>query len=197
MLQIQMGKAKELFSVWGVHPKELDNLVEAGVVKTRQSGRGRGSLRLLDERSIFDVYLAHSLGTLGLPRRRIADLILHFRPHYRSWIREQESNVIVRFKVASRSYPVSLPSIRIDLEQPLWLIWSCAQSAAEVVSIHRGRPKEDWRKQFRLAAEAIAKEMSERGLTEDDIDSAIADVRERRKGRGGKDKTTVVTVAAR
>jgi hypothetical protein len=195
MLQIQMGKAKELFSVWGVRPKELDNLVEAGVVRTRQAGRGRGSLRLLDEDSILDVYLAHSFGTVGLPRRRIAELIGHFRPHYRSWLRDQEKVVIVEFK-ASRHYPVFAPSIWINLAQPLRLISTCAQSGEEVASIHRGRPKEDWRKQFRLAASAIAKEMSEKGLTEDDVDTAIAGVRARRKARAGKDRTAVVTVPA-
>jgi hypothetical protein len=196
MLQIQMGKAKELFSPWGVRPKELTNLVETGVVKTLQAGRGKGSLRLLDEKSIFDVFIAHSLGTLGLPRRRIADLIVHIRPHYREWISEEERIVVFEFKTIKKYWPISPSSILIDLAQVQSLIKTCLSSREGIESIHRGRPAGDWRKQFRAVAKSIAKEMNEKGITEEDIDTAIAEVRERRKTRAGKDVTTVVTVPA-
>ena len=80
MLQVQLGKAIDLFASWGVRQKELSRFLEAGVVKASLSGRGKGSLRLLDEHSVYDVYLAHTFHELGLPPRRIAKIVENVRP---------------------------------------------------------------------------------------------------------------------
>src|SRR3989304_9963660 len=60
MLQVQLGKASGLFAGWGVRRKDLSRFLETGVVKASLSGGGKGSLRFLDERSVYDVYLAHT-----------------------------------------------------------------------------------------------------------------------------------------
>ena len=88
-------------------------------------------------------------------------------------------------------------SIRIDLSQPLSLIRHCESEKEEVAPIRRGRPKDDWRKRFRETADAIAREMREARITEEDIDEAVSDVRSGRSSRAGKSETAVVTITAR
>jgi len=98
MLQVQLGKAIDLFAGWGVRQKELSRFLEAGVVKASLSGRGKGSLRLLDERSVYDVYLAHTFHELGLSPRRIAKIVENVRPHYSAWITGKQKWLILRFR---------------------------------------------------------------------------------------------------
>jgi hypothetical protein len=196
MLQIQVGKAIDLFATWGVRRKELGRFLEAGVVKSTRSGRGKGSLRLLDERSVYDVYLAHAFHELGLPPRRIARIVENVRPQYRVWINGEQKWLVLRFR-AAKSEAISPTTIRIDLSQPLALIRRCELEKEEITSIQRGRPGDDWRKRFRETAEAISKEMRSANITEEEIDSAISEVRSGRSPRRGKDEIAVVTVAAR
>ena len=40
MLQVQLGKAIDLFAGWGVRQKDLSRFLETGVVKASLSGRG-------------------------------------------------------------------------------------------------------------------------------------------------------------
>ncbi|PWB67004.1 MAG: hypothetical protein C3F14_03185 [Deltaproteobacteria bacterium] len=196
MLQIQVGKAIDLFASWGVRPKELSRFLESGVVKATRSGYGKGSLRLLDERSVYDVYLAHSFHELGLPPRRIARIVEDVRPQYGAWINGEQKWLVLRFR-APKSEAISPTTIRIDLSQPLALIRRCQSERDEIAPIRRGRPREDWRKRFRETAEAIAKELRKEDITEDEIDQAISEVRTGRNPRRGKDEIAVVTVAAR
>ena len=196
MLQVQVGKAIDLFAGWGARQKELTRFLEAGVVKASLSGRGKGSLRLLDERSVYDVYLAHTFHELGLPPRRIAKIVENMRPHYRAWITGEQKWLILRFR-PTVSEAMSSATIRIDLSQPLSLIRHCVSGKEEITPIRRGRPKNDWRKRFREAAETIAKEMREARITGKDIDDAVSDVRSGRSSRAGKGETAVVTLTAR
>ena len=196
MLQVQLGKAIDLFAGWGVRQKELSRFLEAGVVKASLSGRGKGSLRLLDEHSVYDVYLAHTFHELGLPPRRIAKIVENVRPHYSAWITGKQKWLVLRFR-PTESEAMATTTIRIDLSQPLSLIHHCESEKEEVAPIHRGRPKDDWRKRFREAADAIAKEMREARITEEDIDEAVSDVRSERSSRAGKGETAVVTITAR
>jgi len=196
MLQIQVGKAVDLFAGWGVRRKELSRFLEAGVVKATRSGRGKGSMRLLDEHSVYDVYLAHTFYELGLPPRRIARIVDNVRPHYRAWITGEQKWLLLRFR--STEGETLVPTmIRIDLSQPLSLIRRCESEKEEIVSIRRGRPKDDWRKRFRTAAEAIATEMREAMITEENIDAVVSEVRSGRKSGTGKGETAVVTLTAR
>ena len=98
MLQVQLGKAIDLFAGWGVRQKDLSRFLETGVVKASLSGRGKGSLRLLDERSVYDVYLAHTFHELGLSPRRIAKIVENVRPHYSAWITGKQKWLILRFR---------------------------------------------------------------------------------------------------
>ena len=196
MLQIQVGKAIDLFAGWGVRRKELNRFLEAGVVKTSFSGRGKGSLRLLDERSVYDVYLAHTFHELGLSPRRIAKIVETVRPHYRAWIAGEQKWLVLRFR-PTESEAMATTTIRIDLSQPLSLIHHCESEKEAVAPIRRGRPTDDWRKQFRETADAIAREMREARITEEDIDEAVSDVRSGRSSRAGKGETAVVIITAR
>jgi hypothetical protein len=196
MLQVQSGKAIDLFASWGVRQKELSRFLEAGVVKAGFSGQGKGSLRLLDEHSVYDVYLAHTFHELGLPPRRIAKIVENVRPHYSAWITGKQKWLILRFRPTGGK-AIAPATIRIDLSQPLSLIRHCESEKEEVAPIRRGRPKDDWRKRFRETADAIAKEMREARITEEDIEEAVSDVRSGRSSRAGKGETAVVTITAR
>ena len=196
MLQVQLGKAIALFAGWGVRQKDLSRFLETGVVKASHFGRGKGSLRLLDERSVYDVYLAHTFHELGLPPRRIAKIVENVRPHYPAWITGKQKWLILRFRPTGGK-TIAPATIRIDLSQPLSLIRHCESKEKEVAPIRRGRPKDDWRKRFRETANAIAREMREARITEEDIDEAVSDVRSGRSSRAGKGETAVVTITAR
>ncbi|MBI5574931.1 MAG: hypothetical protein HY896_01045 [Deltaproteobacteria bacterium] len=196
MLRVQLGKAIDLFAGWGVRQKELSRFLEAGVVKASLSGRGKGSLRLLDDHSVYDVYLGHTFHELGLPPRRIAKIVENVRPHYPAWITGKQKWLILRFH-PTRGEVIAPPTIRIDLSQPLSLLRHCESVKEEVASIRRGRPKNDWRRQFRETADAIAKEMRKARITEEDIEDAVFDVRSERSSRAGKGETAVVTITAR
>jgi hypothetical protein len=196
MLQVQLGKAIDLFAGWGVRQKELSRFLEAGVVKASLSGRGKGSLRLLDDHSVYDVYLGHTFHELGLPPRRIAKIVENVRPHYPAWITGKQKWLILQFR-PTRGEVMAPATIRIDLSQPLSLLRHCESRKEEVAPIRRGRPKDDWRKRFREAANAIAKEMREARITGEDIDDAVSDVRSGRSSRAGKGETAVVTITAR
>jgi hypothetical protein len=196
MLQVQLGKAIDLFAGWGVRRKELSRFLEAGVVKAILSGRGKGSLRLLDDHSVYDVYLGHTFHELGLPPRRIAKIVENVRPHYSAWITGKQKWLILQFR-PTRGEVMAPATIRIDLSQPLSLLRQCESRMEEVAPIRRGRPKDDWRKRFREAANAIAKEMREARITGEDIDEAVSDVRSGRSSRAGKGETAVVTITAR
>ncbi|MBM2827572.1 MAG: hypothetical protein HW408_104 [Actinobacteria bacterium] len=196
MLQVQLGKAIDLFAGWGVRQKDLSRFLETGVVKASLSGRGKGSLRLLDERSVYDVYLAHTFHELGLSPRRIAKIVENVRPHYSAWITGKQKWLILRFR-PTRGEVMAPATIRIDLSQPLLLLRHCESEKEEVAPIRRGRPKDDWRKRFRETADAIAREMREARITEEDIDEAVSDVRSGRSSHAGKGETAVVTITAR
>jgi len=196
MLQVQLGKAIDLFAGWGVRQKELSRFLEAGVVKASLPGRGKGSLRLLDDHSVYDVYLGHMFHELGLPPRRIAKIVENVRPHYSAWITGKQKWLILQFR-PTRGEVMAPATIRIDLSQPLSLLRHCESRKEEVAPIRRGRPKDDWRKRFREAANAIAKEMREARITGEDIDEAVSDVRSGRSSRAGKGETAVVTITAR
>src|SRR4030043_2088283 len=182
MLQVQLGKAIDLFASWGVRQKGRGRFLETGVVKASLSGRGKGSLRLLDDHSVYDVYLGHTFHELGLPPRRIAKIVENVRPHYPAWITGKQKWLILRFR-PTRGEVMAPATIRIDLSQPLSLLRHCDSEKAGVAPIRRGRPKDDWRKRFREAADAIAKEMREARSTEEDIDDAVSDAR---SGRGSR-----------
>ncbi|MBF8258247.1 MAG: hypothetical protein HW377_621 [Actinobacteria bacterium] len=140
MLQVQLGKAIDLFAGWGVRQKDLSRFLETGVVKASLSGRGKGSLRLLDERSVYDVYLAHTFHELGLSPRRIAKIVENVRPHYSAWITGKQKWLILRFR-PTRGEVMAPATIRIDLSQPLLLLRHCESEKEEVAPIRRGRPR--------------------------------------------------------
>src|SRR4030043_2036738 len=188
MLQVQLGKAIDLFASWGVRQKELSRFLQRSVANPSLSGRAKGSLRLLAEHSVYGVYLAHTFHELGLPPRRIAKIVENVRPHYPAWITGKQKWLILRSR-PTRGEVMTPATIRIDLSQPLSLLRHCESEKEEVAPIRRGRPKDDWRKRFREAADAIAKEMREARSTEEDIDDAVSDARSGRGSRAGKGET--------
>lgn len=192
MPKLQSGKAKEVFANWGVRPRELDKLLEAGLVRARQSRRGKGGLRLLDEASVYDVFLAHTFRELGWPRGRIARVLRTLRAHYRAWMREDTRWLVLRMMLGD-SYPATAPMIRIDLEQPRRLARAWA-TLGDAAAIRRGRPRSDWRAEFREAAAAIGREMQERQVAEADVDRVIDEVRAERSAY--ERSAAVVTVQA-
>lgn len=192
-LLVQVGKIGELCAPWGVTAKEIDKLIEAGAVRPSRPGRGRGSLRLLDEWSLCDVFFAHSFRELGVRQEIFAKMIARLRPQYPLLLGQRPQRLKVHFaprsqRPASRVWPELVFDTR-----PLWTCLATAISARdELTQIQRGRPRKNWRAMFRQAMTELSREMQDKRISDDQIDAAINTVRARR--RQGKDDEAIVTI---
>lgn len=190
---MQVGKIKELCAPWGVDSREIDKLVEAGAVRPFQQARGKGSLRLLDERSLCDVFFARSLKDLGVRQEFSVRVIEHLRRQYPVLLSERPERLRVQFGPRSgKSLGRIWPELVFDTRR----LWECLAVAIaakdELAQIQRGRPKKDWRAMFREAMIELSKEMQEKHISEEQIDAALEAVRARRRQR--KVGESVVTV---
>jgi hypothetical protein len=190
--RVQVGKLKELCAPWGVAPKELDKLVEVGAVRPLDRARGKGSLRLLDERSLCDVFFAHSLKELGVRQAHYVKVVECLRARYPVLLSKKPERLIVRFAPRREGRDSRIrPDLVFDT-RPLFRsveVLLAAQGAA--AQIHRGRPTGDWRATFRDAVTQLSTEMQLKGISEEQIGAAIEDVRADRRRRA---QEAVVTV---
>ena len=198
-MQMQVGKAAELLAPLGLNRKRLERWIDDGIIRPRRKGRGRGSLRLFDDRAFLDAYLAASLFNAGWPSRKTSSLLRHLRQRYNTWLTSSVGTVIVRFEPRRSPGTVPDPSQLVSLYFDLtplriWLTRLNAQGGT-LQQIERGRPVRNWREEFRAALTALSREMYEKQITEQDIDSAIASVRARR-GEQQEAPADVVTVPA-
>ncbi len=173
---------KELCAPWGVDSKEIDKLVEVGAVRPFRRAKGRGSLRLLDEGSLCDVFFAHSLKELGVRQRFFVKVIEHLRPQYPLLLSQRPERLRVQFALQHEKEPDKIWPDLVFNTRPLWKCLAVAISAGEeFVQIQRGRPKKDWRAMFREAVMQLSKEMYENRISDEQIDAAIEAARANRR----------------
>lgn len=189
-VRVQMGKLKEICAHWGVASKELDKLVEAGAVCPGAPASGKGSLRLLDERSLCDVFFAHSLKGLGVRPEHLVRVVERLRAGYRTLLTKRPAQLTVRFAPKGResARPAGSeqvwPKLVFDT-RPLFRGLEVLNAVGRAdTQVHRGRPKGNWRATFRGAVAQLSMEMQDKAISDEDIDAAIAAVRTNRRQKG-------------
>ena len=188
-VRVQIGKLKEICARWGVPPKDLDKLVESGAVRASAPASGKGSLRLLDERSLCDVFFAHSLKGLGVRPEHLARVMESLRRRYRALLVRKPERLVIGFAPGRRGHvrpagPDQVwPKLIFDT-RPLFQGVDLLHAVGRVdTRIHRGRPKENWRATFRGAVAQLSSEMQDKQISEHQIDAAIDAVRADRRRR--------------
>jgi hypothetical protein len=188
-VRVQMGKLKEICAHWGVASKELDKLVEAGAVRPSAPASGKGSLRLLDERSLCDVFFAHSLKGLGVRLEHLVRVVQHLRAQYRTLLTERPPQLIIRFAPKRResTRPAGFQQVGPKLvfdTRPLFRGLEVLHAVGRAdTQIHRGRPKGNWRATFRGAVAQLSMEMQDKSISDEQIGAAIEAVRAARRKR--------------
>jgi hypothetical protein len=182
-----------LCAPWGVTSGELDKLIEAGAIRPARQARGKGSVRLLDERSLCDVFFAHSFRELGVRQETVAKVVERLRPQYPLLLRQRPQRLIVHFASRGERYQRLWPELKFDTRR-LWLCLAMAMSLMnDLTHVQRGRPRSNWRLMFRKAMTNLSKEMQDKRISDEQIDAAIETVRARR--RHGKADEAIVTVS--
>jgi DNA-binding transcriptional MerR regulator len=191
-LLIQVGKVKELCAAWGLTARELDRFLETGAVRPARHGRGKGSLRLLDERSLCDAFFAHSFKELGVRQETVAKAVARLRPRYPALLGQRPRRFVVRFASRDKRDSRLWPELAFDTA-PLWFCLATAVSLRnELTHVQRGRPKDNWRAVFQKAVTELSREMQEKRISDKHLDAAIEAVRTRR--RSEQTDEAVVTV---
>lgn len=192
MVRVQIGKLKELCAPWGITPRRLDKLVEAGAIRPAEGGHGKGSLRLWDERSLCDVFFAHSLRVLGVRQSQFVKVVEGLRPLYQLFLRKKPERVVVRFAPRADSPAVGMPPQLVFDTRPLFTWLGVLSSAGRsAMHVQRGRPAENWRASFREAITQAGEELGKRGATNQRIDAAVEHVRRDRQRRAREEIVTV------
>ncbi len=164
-------KLKQASVVLGVPPKDLQNLVQAGVLKPRKSAGDRywfdSSLLL---RAKIAWYLKESLGVstkfLATILEGLAKVDLH----------KERADLIITSRLSPNAAPVEVrvPVARLnsDIEQQLPV-------ARAVPDLPRGRKRATWKREFRQALEEAATDLG--SLKRNQILRAVQDYRKKRK----------------
>ncbi len=191
---LQVGKAQEVCTSWGIRPRELEELIRVGAVRPAQAGSGKGSLRLLDERSVCDLYFAHGFRQIGFAPRHVSRVVRSLRREYQNWLVHQPDRILIRWTAAGQAEGLaSLPRLVFD-PRPLYTCLLVFRALGpDRAQVQRGRSQGDWRTMFRDAIAQLSREMHDKQISETDIDTAIEAVRAER-GRGVRE--AVVTVPA-
>lgn len=180
-LLIQVGKIKQLCAAWGLTARELDRFLETGAVRPARDGRGRGSLRLLDERSLCDFFFAHSFKELGVRQEAVAKAVARLRPQYQALLVRRPRRFVVRFASRDKKSARLWPELVFDTGP----LWQCLRTAVslrnELLHVQRGRPKDNWRALFHEAVTDLSREMRKKRISDEHLDAAIETVRARRR----------------
>ncbi|HYM68129.1 MAG TPA: hypothetical protein VEZ44_00905 [bacterium] len=149
---MQVGKVQEVCAVWGIPPRGLHEFIRVGAVCPAREGRGRGSFRYLDERSLCDLYFAHGLTLVGLSSRRVTGVVTWLRTEYEHWLVEPPARIVVRWRAETGiDDPPFLPRLVFD-PHPLFTCLRVLRSLGpESTRVQRGRPRSNWRLIFRDA----------------------------------------------
>lgn len=172
-LDLQIGKAEKVASAWGVNPRRLKLWLDEGLIKYKQRGSGRGSMRFLTDESLLDVYLVSQLSH-DLTQSHVWSCVRAARRHYREWLRSERlrdpRSVSVVFKIDHA--PLHTTEVRLPLESALLSIATIRERVKDRPGISRGRPRRDWRSDFEEDMAEIGRSLrasadSQRPLEED------------------------------
>ena len=175
-------KLKQASAVLRVPPKELQNLVQFGVVKPK---RVDGTY-LFDKEALLTAKVAFSLKTsLGARASVLSRLIEVFRASEKGLRRKNPEYIVFSCRVSREEEPIKLGvplrSFEEQVEEGL--------SRADLYrDMPRGRKRAGWKREFLEAISEAAKDLGE--LSEEEIQRTIRSYREERRA------TPKITVAA-
>jgi DNA-binding transcriptional MerR regulator len=181
-LNLQIGKAEKVASAWGVKPRRLKLWLDEGLVKYKQRGSGRGSIRLLTDESLLDVYLVSQLSH-DLAQNHVSSCIRAARRHYGAWLRSDRLRntrpVFVVFKIDHA--PLHTTEVRLPLDSALASIVRIRERLTEQPQVSRGRPRRDWRREFEEDMAKIGRSLRATAASRPSLEEEIRAYRARRR----------------
>ncbi len=180
-LDLQIGKAEKVASAWGVNPRRLKLWLDEGLVKYKQRGSGRGSMRFLTDASLLDVYLVSQLSH-DLAPSHVWSCVRAARRHYAEWLRAlslRDARPVVVFKIDHA--PRHTTEVRLPLEPALVSIVTIRERMKEHPKISRGRPRGDWRSEFEEDMAEIGRSLRATAASRPPVEEDIRAYRARRR----------------
>lgn len=181
-LDLQIGKAEKVASAWGVNPRRLKLWLDEGLIKYKQRGSGRGSMRFLTDESLLDVYLVSQLSH-DLTQSHVWSCVRAARHHYREWLRSERlrdpRSVSVVFKIDHA--PLHTTEVRLPLESALLSIATIRERVKDRPGISRGRPRRDWRSDFEEDMAEIGRSLRASAASQRPLEEDIRAYRARRR----------------
>ena len=175
-------KLKQASAVLRVPPKELQNLVQFGIVKPKRVD----STYFFDKEALLTAKVAFSLkASLGARASVLSRLIEVFRASEKGLRRKNPEYIVFSCRVSREEEPIKLGvplrSFEEQVEEGL--------SRADLYrDMPRGRKRAGWKREFLEAISEAAKDLGE--LSEEEIQRTIRSYREERRA------TPKITVAA-
>jgi len=178
-------KLKQASAVLGMPPKELQNLVQFGVVRPQR----RRGLCVFDTYSLYEAQVAEYFkAALGTRTERLAKFVEAF-----SVCLKNQSPVVPDFVVFKSEIPpaMDLMEIKLPLKELTAFIEARLQRLALYKDVPRGRKRAGWKQQFLDTLKEAAADLGD--VSPDEITRTV---REYRKSRKHKPEITVVAEAA-
>ncbi len=181
-MDLQIGKAEKVARGWGVSPRRLKLWLDEGLVKYKQRGSGRGSMRFLTDESLLDVYLVSQLSH-DLTQSHVWSCVRAARRHYGEWLHTEwlrdARPVWVVFKIDHA--PLHTTEVRLPLESALVSIMTIRERVKEHPQISRGRPRRDWRSEFEEDMAEIGQALRASAASRPPLEEDIRAYRARRR----------------
>lgn len=175
-------KLKQASGILRTPPKDLQNLVQFGVLKPKR----RRGLFVFDRKALAEAQVALYLkNTLGLPARLLAGFVRAFSNRARQFAKRSPAILVFR---SGASYGTTAVEVRVpfaklaeELERRLRLVELYRD-------LPRGRKRAGWKAEFLTSVKQAARELGE--VSEEKIFQAVRSYRKKRR-------TPEITVVAR
>lgn len=166
-------KLKQASAVLKVPPKELQNLVQFGVVKPKRVD----STYLFDKEALLTAKVAFSLKeSLGARASVLSRLIEVFRASEKGLRRKNPEYIVFSCRVSREEEPIKLGVPLRSFEEQI----EEGMSRADLYrDMPRGRKRAGWKREFLEAISEAAKDLGE--LSEEEIQRTIRSYREERR----------------
>jgi hypothetical protein len=174
-------KLKQASAVLEIHPKELQNLVQFGVVKP---ARARGAY-FFDAHTLLAAKVASHLKTmLGTRTAVLSKLMAAFNQSQEKLRAENPKYIVFHCRLGAQDDP-------IKVGVPLRNLGAQIEERMDKANLYKdkppGRKRRGWKKEFLESLSEAAKEIG--GISEEEIKRAV-------RSYGREKRTTEITVAA-
>lgn len=179
-------KLKQASAVLGMPPKELQNLVQFGVVRPKR----RRGLCVFDTYSLYEAQVAEYLkATLGAGTERLAKFVEAFSVYLKSQPAIVPDFIVFKSEIPSAAH---LMEIKLPLKELAESIEARLQRVQLYKDLPRGRKSAGWKREFLHTLQEAAEDLGD--VSPDEIARTI---REYRRSRRQKPEITVVAEAAK